>query len=293
MHATERWVERFREFGAQPNPSRYVALFDPEGTVFDSGMERPLKATEVATHMDGILKMMPDFHFSISRWRERDGTVFVDALNSATIAGRKLLWDAVYCVTLRDDRVIRGRRYYDRAPLLARLSPTLPSMPAYEPIVDQEIEGSVSAGTSVSGLTPAEFLKRYAQLWQAPQPRRFADFYHPHGRMLNPGMHRPICKSEIPGYYTFLLSSMPDLRLEQQTWAGDSRALYIEWHASGTLAGKPFQLNLVDRFEFVDGHVIYGQAYFDMVALLSVLDPSINTVHFALSACVAAKTNHQ
>jgi hypothetical protein len=86
---------------------------------------------------------------------------------------------------------------------------------------------------------------------------------------------------------------MPDLRLEPQTWAGDSRALYIEWHAGGTLAGKPFQLNLVDRFEFVDDHVIYGQAYFDTVALLSVLDPSITAVPFALSAGVAAKANHQ
>ncbi len=26
----------------QPSPDRYVALFDSEGTVFDSGMERPL-----------------------------------------------------------------------------------------------------------------------------------------------------------------------------------------------------------------------------------------------------------
>ena len=35
MSNVERWIEKFREFGAQPNPSRYVALFDLEGTVFD------------------------------------------------------------------------------------------------------------------------------------------------------------------------------------------------------------------------------------------------------------------
>ena len=50
MSNVERWVEKFREFGAQPSASRYVALFDPEGTVFDSGMERPLKVIEMALH---------------------------------------------------------------------------------------------------------------------------------------------------------------------------------------------------------------------------------------------------
>jgi len=292
MSNVERWVEKFREFAARPNPSRYVALFDPEGTVFDSGMERPLKATQVATHMDGVLNLMPDFHFTISRWRERENTIFVDAQNAATIAGRKLLWDAVYCVTLKGDHVIRGRRYYDCAPLFARVSPNLPSMPAYEPVVDQEIEYSVNARSSALGLTPTEFLIHYAQLWQAPQPRRFADFYHPQGRMLNPGMHRPLRKPEVPGYYAFLLSAIPDLRMEQQAWAGDQQALYVEWQAKGTFVGKPFQLNVVDRFEFIEGRVIYGQAYFDTVALLRLIDPSIDAVHFAPSAGVTRKEDH-
>ena len=292
MSNAERWIEKFSEFGARPNPNRYVALFDSEGTVFDSGMERPLKVTEMAPHMEDVLKLMPDLHFTISRWRERDGTVFVDAQNSATIASRKLLWDAVYCVTLRGDRVIRGRRYYDRGPLLARVSPTLPSMPAYEPVIDQAIERARSTGTAMPGLTLTEFLEHYERLWQAPKPQQFADFYHPHGRMLNPGMHRPLCKPEIPGYYAFLLSAIPDLRMERQAWAGDPHALHVEWHASGTFARKPFQLNLVDRFEFVDGRVIYGQAYFDTVALLRLIDPSIDAVHFAPSAGVTGKEDH-
>ncbi len=97
----ERWVEKFKNFGAQPSPSRYVALFDPEGTVFDSSMERPLKVAEMAPHMEGILKLMPDLHITVSRWRAQADTVFVEAQNTATIAGQKTIWDAVYCVTLR------------------------------------------------------------------------------------------------------------------------------------------------------------------------------------------------
>lgn len=287
MSVIEQWVENFKEFGAQPSSQRYVALFDPEGTVFDSGMERPLKVAEMSPHMEGILKLMPDLHITVNRWRANNDTVFVDAQNSATIAGQKMLWDAVYCVTLRGGRVIRGRRYYDRAPLLARVHPTLPAMPPYEPIIDPELEQAVTAEASALKLNPTEFLERYAQLWQDPKPRQFAAFYHPYGRMLNPGMSRLIRKPEIPGYYAFLFSSIPDLRLERLAWAGDQQALYVEWKASGHFVEKPFQLNVVDYFEFLEGRIIYGQAYFDTVALLSAVDPSIHALHFALSANVA------
>ena len=66
----------------------------------------------------------------------------------------------------------------------------------------------------------------------------------------------------------------------------------MEWHAHGTFVSKSIQLNLMDRFEFVEGRVIYGQAYFDTVVLLSALDPSINAVPFALSAGAALAVSH-
>jgi hypothetical protein len=75
-------------------------------------------------------------------------------------------------------------------------------------------------------------------------------------------------------------------------WAGDEDALYVEWHAHGTLAGKSLQLNLVDRFKFVEGRVIYGQAYFDTVTLLSALDPALHSVPFALSARPISTEGH-
>jgi ketosteroid isomerase-like protein len=289
MSTIEQWVEQFRGFGAQPSPERYVALFDPAGTVLDPGMERPLQVPEMAPHMAGILQVIPDLHFTITRWRARADTVFVEAHNTATVAGQKLLWDAVYCVTLREGRVIRGRRYYDRAPIFARLSPPFPSLPPYDPIVDQALEQAAGNEPSTPGMKPSEFLERYGRLWQNPQPQQFAAFYHPRGRMWNPGMSRPIRKSEIPGYYTSLLSAIPDLGMQQLAWAGDEHVLYVEWQANGHLAGKPLRLKVIDCFEFIDGRVIYGTAYFDTVVLLSVLDPSINAVPFALSANAAAR----
>lgn len=120
MSSVERWVEKFKNFGAQPSPSRYVALFAPERTVFDSGMERPLKVAEMAPHMEGILKLMPDLHITVSRWRAQADTVFVEAQNTATLAGQKTIWDAVYCVTLRGPISTRsiqaGRRTGETVP---------------------------------------------------------------------------------------------------------------------------------------------------------------------------------
>src|SRR5262245_11126068 len=289
MSHVEQWVEQFRGFGEQPSASRYVALFDPEGTVFDYGMERPLKVKEMAPHMEAILKLMPDLHITVARWRAQADTVFVEAHNTATVGGQKMLWDAVYCVTLREGRVIRGRRYYDRAPLLARMAPAFPAMPPYDPVIDRDIEQGTGTKGAEPGDSPAEFLERYGRLWQNPQPRQFADFYHPRGRMWNPGMSRPIRTAEIPGYYTWLLSSIPDLRMRQLTWAGDRHVLYVEWQAGGHFAGKPLRLNVVDCFEFIEGGVIYGTAYFDTVTLLGLVNPAVNAIHFAPLANAASQ----
>lgn len=121
----DRFLERFTAFGAEPSVARYLALFHPDATLFDSGMPRPLVVAEIPEHIEGILRLVPDFRMTPERWRFREPTIFVEAHNRATLAGAPIEWPSVYCIDLRGDQVIRGRRYYDRRPLLARLSPGL------------------------------------------------------------------------------------------------------------------------------------------------------------------------
>jgi hypothetical protein len=71
----EQWVEKFCGFGERPSASRYVAPFGPAGTVFDSGMECPLKAAETTPHRENILKLMPDLYITVARWRAQADTV--------------------------------------------------------------------------------------------------------------------------------------------------------------------------------------------------------------------------
>ena len=127
MTDVQRFLERFADFGAAPDPDKYESLFDPvEGTVLHPGMTTPLHRNQVRAYMTTYLAGVPAFRFAIAEWAERDGTVFVEARNSGRPGGAELLeWGTVYCITLRGDRVLRGRAYGDRVPLLARLTPDL------------------------------------------------------------------------------------------------------------------------------------------------------------------------
>ncbi len=127
MTDVNRFLENFADFGDAPDPDKYENLFDPiEGTVLHPGMTTPLLRSQVRAYMTSYLAGVPEFRFEIADWAERDGTVFVEALNSGRPdGGERLDWGTVYCVTLRGCRVLRGRAYGDRVPLLARLIPDL------------------------------------------------------------------------------------------------------------------------------------------------------------------------
>ena len=123
----------FERFGARASVETYLPLFHPEATLFDAGMERPITVAEIPEHIEGILKLVPDFEMVPRRWRERGGTLFVEAGNRATLGNGSVSWPSVYCMNLEGDRVLRGRRYYDRRPLYAQLAPDLPALPDVAP----------------------------------------------------------------------------------------------------------------------------------------------------------------
>ena len=126
MDDVSKFLERFAAFGHNANAEIYEDLFDPdEGTVLHPGMIEPLHRNGVREYMTRYLETIPDFGFRVLHSAESDGTVFVEAQNSGTIGGEKLSWNTVYCVTLRGSRVLRGRAYADRIPILGRLFPDM------------------------------------------------------------------------------------------------------------------------------------------------------------------------
>jgi hypothetical protein len=132
----DRFLARFGRFGAEPSVEHYLALFHPDATLFDSGMERPLVVAEIPAHIEGILALVPDFRMTPERFRFREPTIFVEATNRATLGGAPIEWPSIYCIDLTADRVIRGRRYYDRRALFARIAPDVPAAPEVADVVD-------------------------------------------------------------------------------------------------------------------------------------------------------------
>lgn len=127
MTDCERFLERFSDFGSAPDPDKYENLFDPQdGTVLHPGMVAPIHRNQVRAYMTTYLAGIPEFRFEIVQSAERDGTVFVEARNSGRPGGSETMtWGSVYVITLRGDRVLRGRAYADRVPVLARLLPEM------------------------------------------------------------------------------------------------------------------------------------------------------------------------
>jgi hypothetical protein len=147
--ATDRFLARFRHFGAAPSVESYLALFHPDATLFDSGMERPITVPEIPAHIEGILKLAVGFRMTPLRWRFREPTIFVEAHNRAVLAGHEVEWPSVYAIDLAGDRVIRGRRYYDRAPLVAKVLPAGP--PPKPPVETPPLAASFADAASLAG----------------------------------------------------------------------------------------------------------------------------------------------
>ena len=52
-------------------------------------MPRPITVPEIPEHIEGILKLVPDFEMTPERWRFREPTIFVEAHNQASFGKRR------------------------------------------------------------------------------------------------------------------------------------------------------------------------------------------------------------
>ncbi|MEN8162287.1 MAG: nuclear transport factor 2 family protein, partial [Myxococcota bacterium] len=160
------FLKRFEHFGSAASVESYLALFHPEAELFDDGMERPIGVAEIPEHIRGVLALVRGFRMQPERWRARGKHVMVEAYNDGEVAGRPVSWRAVYRIELEGSLVRKGRRYFDRAALLAGLDPNTPNV---TPRLVPEAPPARAPAGAVRGrpLSPADFVSACANAWLA------------------------------------------------------------------------------------------------------------------------------
>jgi ketosteroid isomerase-like protein len=276
----DEFVERFQDFGSDPTPDKFDRLFHPTGTLWDAGMATAAPYSQARAVAGGFLRNASDLRVAVRRWFVRQDCVYLLSDNVGTYRGCQVSYPAVYACRLRDGLIAEARCYYDQARLVAPVAGGIPLPPVYLPTWTPEL-ADTPAVDECDEVNPASFVRRYDELWHlepANIPFGLASCYNRDGKILNPGMIRPIAKPEIPGFYEMMLAAAPDLTPELHGWAGDAESLCIEWvYRAANRPGRreALELRVIDVFEFAGGGVQFGYAYYDSLTIVATFNPDL------------------
>jgi hypothetical protein len=85
-------LEKFTAWGAAPSIEGYLALFDPEATLQHPGMARPISGDDIRGFITRGMNTAADYRLVPTNWAARGDTLFIEARQSARIAGREVVW---------------------------------------------------------------------------------------------------------------------------------------------------------------------------------------------------------
>lgn len=267
--AVASFLARFSRFGAEPSVATYMPLFHPDVTLFDDGMERPIGYAEIPASISATLALAQGFRMVPERWRGRDGVLFVEARNEATILGTPCRWQSVYRVHLDGDRVVDGRRYYDRAPLLATFDPATPRLPTLSIAGDAAGAAPVEPVACLgAGVTSRELLEMLEDGWRDEAWHPLAALFRDDATWHAPGVEGVLRREAIPAHRTHFARLLGGARPRLVATAGDDTLVLTEWRAEvPTRSGGPYALGMVERFDLVAGRVLAARTYLDTAAL--------------------------
>jgi hypothetical protein len=130
-----------------------------------------------------------------------------------------------------------------------------------------------SSGSDVTGSEmAADFVRRFAEFWQAPAPERLGTVLAERVRLSAPMV--PTTHSLLEGERTFadLFVLVTDMRAEVHRWGATQDGVLIEFTVSGTVAGTPVSWRAVDRFTLgEDGLATERDTFFDSLPLILTL----------------------
>ena len=125
MTDAEKFVQRFTELWAAPQPDDYATLWHADGTLLHPGMAAPIGADEIPGYVERLLAALPDITLTPKSWAAQGAVVLIEWTITATFRDRKVSWDGADRFTLRGDRAVEGVAYFDTLPIWRAIDPEL------------------------------------------------------------------------------------------------------------------------------------------------------------------------
>jgi len=118
----------------------------------------------------------------------------------------------------------------------------------------------------------ADFVRRFAEFWQAPVPERLDTVLAPDARLFAPMVPTTYGLDAGKRAFADLFELIPDMTAEVHRWGATSDGVLIEFTVSGTAGGSPVSWQSVDRFVLDDdGLATERFTYFDSLPLVLAL----------------------
>jgi hypothetical protein len=94
----------------------------------------------------------------------------------------------------------------------------------------------------------AEFVERFERWWATPDPAVLGGLLAPDVVLRQPIVAHTTDLEGAKRSFTRILAAIPDLGVTVHNWAAEGDVVIIEFTLAGTLGGRPFSWENVDRF---------------------------------------------
>jgi ketosteroid isomerase-like protein len=115
---------------------------------------------------------------------------------------------------------------------------------------------------------PARFVAAFAAYWAAPDLDVLPALLAPEVRLRQPLAEPTDGLAAARAGFERIFAALPDLRGEVDRWSAAGEYVFIEFRLRATLAGRPFEWPVVDRFTLRDGLAAERVSYFDPLPLV-------------------------
>lgn len=118
----------------------------------------------------------------------------------------------------------------------------------------------------------ADFIRRFAEFWQAPAPERLDTVLAPNARLSAPMISTTYGLEAGRQAFADLFELIPDMTTEVHSWGATADGVLIEFTVRGSAGGAPISWQGVDRFVLDEnGLATQRFTYFDSLPLMLTL----------------------